>query len=288
MKKLLFSGCSFVAGDEIVWASYCKEQGRPGLDWKEFVANVGKSSLPEDSVEFWNNYRYNYRIKNNLTSMVAGHLNSEWVDISADGNSNDMIAFSTINYFLNLPVDERKNYHACIGWTTTARLMKFTKIAHCYYNLHINHLDKTKGDPVLEELNEYLEVAIGKSYDEDIFLNFTKNIIMLENFFIANNITYTFFKSLGTEFDTAPKVKVALLPPFVENRSTENITNHDNWLRFDNDYLPYMGGSWTSTILLSHEEMFVSKNNFHPNVAAAKRLSEMLKDKIISQNVGFN
>ena len=283
MKTLFFNGCSFVAGDEIVWEQYCIEKGVPPIDWFNFLGNM---SDPEN--DFWNNYRYDYRMKNNLPAMVARRLSSKHIDISADGNSNDMIAFSTINHFLSISPEERKNYHACIGWTTTARLMKFSKISNSYYNLHINHIGNTKGNTILEELNEYLTVSIGKSYDEDIFMNFTKNIIMLENFFIANGITYTFYKSLGTPSDSAPMQYVAISPPFVGHILTEKISNHDNWLRFDDEYLPYMGHSWTSTILGQNESLLVSKFNAHPNVKAAEDLSEMLKTKIISQQIGFN
>jgi len=282
LKTLFFNGCSFVAGDEIVWKEYCIRDNREdAMDWFKFL-----STFTESDRAFWDGYRYDYRIKNNLPAMVARRLSSNHVDISADGNSNDMIAFSTINYFLNISPDERKNYHACIGWTTTARLMKFSKIADGYFNLHINHVGNTKGNNVLEELKDYLTVAIEKSYDEDIFMNFIKNILMLENFFIANGITYTFYKSLGTPHDTAPKQHVAIAPPFVKHIITENITNHDNWMRFDDEYLPYMGHSWTSTMLDASK--YVSQFNWHPNVQAAEDLSEMLKTKIISQNVGFN
>ena len=283
MKTLFFNGCSFVAGDEIVWKQYCTETRGREIDWNTFVSKMSHS----ENI-FWNNYRYDYRLKNNLPAMVAKRLSSKHVDISADGNSNDMIAFSTINYFLSINPDERKNYHACIGWTTTARLMKFSKISNSYYNLHVSHIGATKGNTILEELEDYLTVAIAKSYDEDIFMNFTKNIIMLENFFIANGITYTFYKSLGTPHDTAPTQFVAIAPPFVHHIITENITIHANWMRFDNEYLPYMGHSWTSAILLQNDNMFVSKHNCHPNVLAAEALSEMLKTKIILQQVGFN
>ena len=283
MKKLIFNGCSFMAGDEIVWKDYCIENNKSGLDWFSFTSNS-----TESEAEFWNNYRYDYRMKRNLPSMVTRNLGTTHTDISGDGYSNDMIAMSTINYLLSLPPAERKNYHACIGWTTTARLMKYTRQANCFFNLHISQIGYTKGDPILEELSEYLTVAIGKSYDEDIFMNFIKNIIMLESFLIANGVTYTFYKSLGTQYDTAPKQPAVLAPPFVSFVARENITNHDNWMRFDDDHLPYMGESWTSAILMQHEHLFVSKRNCHPNVESAKALSEMIKNKIISQQIGFN
>jgi hypothetical protein len=271
-----------MAGDEIVWKQYCIENGRSGLGWHDFL-----SKMSDSQNDFWNNYRYDYRMKHNLPSRVAKRLNSKHNDIAIDGNSNDKIAFSTINYFLNISPVERKNYHACIGWTTTSRLMKFSKISNSYFNLHINHIGG-ETNPILQELKDYLMIALGKSYDEDFFMNFMKNIIMLENFCIANDITYTFYKSLGTPQDTAPTGYVALSPPYTGHILTDKITNHDNWMRFDDEYLPYMGHSWTSAILKKHEHLYVSKTNGHPNVEAAEALSEMIKTKIISQQVGFN
>ena len=35
MKKLLFNGCSFVAGDEIAWDKYCLEKKGRILDWQK-------------------------------------------------------------------------------------------------------------------------------------------------------------------------------------------------------------------------------------------------------------
>jgi len=285
MKKLIFNGCSFMAGDEIVWKDYCIQNNKPDLNWYDFLTH----KTPTDTA-FWDEYRYDYRMKRNLPSMVAKHLGTTHIDLSGDGYSNDIIALGTINYLLTLPPEERKNYHACIGWTTTARVMKYTYTAKCFYNLHINHIGHNKTDPILNELDEYLTVVIGKSYDEDIFLNFTKNIIMLENFLIANGMTYTFYKSLGTPKDTSPPAdrNMILAPPFVKYAARETITNHDNWMRFDDEHLPYMGDSWTSVILKQNEHLFVSKQNEHPNIEAASELSKMINNKIILQNVGFN
>jgi hypothetical protein len=285
LKTLLFNGCSFVAGDEIVWDSYCIDSGRPGLKWKNFAKTPSKT---KEDAEFWENYRFSYRRQRNLPAMVAQSLGKRHVDISLDGNSNDMIAFATVNYFLSLQPEERKNYHVCIGWTTTSRIMKFSKYVNGYFNLHVNHIGIEKDHPILSELKDYLNIAIGQSYDEDFFLNFVKNVMLLENFLIANDITYTFFKSLGTSNDTAPRPPAALIPPHVPDLAYKNITNNHNWMMFDNDHLPHMGGSWTSAILHHNRSLFVSDTNLHPNLKAAKSLSAMLKNKIISQNVGFS
>ena len=280
MKKLLFNGCSFVAGDEIVWDQYCKESGKI-LNW----VDAGKS---KENFDFWHNYRHVYRLQYALPAMVARHFSCLHIDISQDGNSNDMIALATVNYLLGLDPEDRKNYHVCIGWTTVSRLMKYSKFAQSYVNLHIQHIDQARDNPYVKELEKYIYAAILESHNEDFFMNFVKNVMLLENFLIANGITYTFYKSLGTPNDSLYNNFPSLSPPYVSSLETDRVTNHDNWLKFNDKYLPYQGDSWTSTILKQNVELLVSSTNGHPNLKAASDFSLMIRDKIISQNIVFN
>lgn len=282
MKTLLFNGCSFVAGDEIVWDSYCIDSGVPGINWRDYAKADNQKGLDQ---EFWNNYRYKYRPLRNLPAIVAKSLRKRHIDISSDGNSNDLIAFGTVNYFLKINPEERKNYHACIGWTTLPRFMKYSTYANAYFNLHVQHIGKEKTNPIIDELKDYVYAALANGYDEDFFLNFVKNVLLLESFFIANDISYTFYKSLGNPIDTKPgRVSMPLAPEI----SIKNISDHECWMAFDGDMFPIAGNSWTSSILHKNQHLFISAENRHPNLEAATKLSGMIVNKIISQNVGLS
>ena len=91
MKKLIFNGCSFMAGDELVWEQYHKEHNRELLPWFS-----KKAQLTEiNDIEFRNSY-IEYRRNFNLPAMVSRKLECEWFDLSRDGKSNEAIALETI------------------------------------------------------------------------------------------------------------------------------------------------------------------------------------------------
>jgi hypothetical protein len=126
-KTLIFNGCSFMAGDEIVWDKYCLEKKGRLLDWRNFWADLELKNKPAVLDDFMNYYRFDYRRLHNLPMATSLHLGLERIDISEDGNSNDNIALSTIAYLISKPIEERKKYHVCIGWTITSRFLKFLK-----------------------------------------------------------------------------------------------------------------------------------------------------------------
>ena len=286
MKRLLFNGCSFVAGDEIAWDQYCLEKKGRLINWRAFWADPELKNQPVELGNFMTYYRFEYRRLYNLPMATALHLGLERIDISEDGNSNDNIALSTIAYLINKPIEERKQYHVCIGWTTTPRFLKFLKEVpninfNSFNNVHINHVGTKHGQHEFDVIQKYIDITFQTLTDEDLWLNYVKNIVLLENFLISNGITYTFFKSLGGAGEARI---VGPFQPFDFVIPEDRLTNHANWLDFGGPNSPYANESWTSTIQDS-KECWISKDNLHPNLHAISNFSIKLATFIKTQGV---
>lgn len=271
MKKILFNGCSFVAGDAIVWDKYCCEHNST-LNWKD---GFGVKQRTREEIIFHNEYRHEYRKQYNLPSSIAKNLQIECVDISEDSYSNDMISISTVLFLSRLSLEKRKQYHVCIGWSALSRLMKYNSVEKRFVNLNalaanIKHLDST--------FESYIDSAIVKSYDEDFFLNFIRNLMFLENFLLANDISYTFFKSMGLS-DNCVNLHLDNI-----NCNTDSmiLSDDNNWYKFD-DKLSYMGTSWFESTIKNNHDYHIAKDNRHPNLSAvvkfAKEISDFIKNK---------
>lgn len=283
MKTIIMNGCSFVAGDELLWKQYHTEYNKTITSWWEITSDT-------EYEEFRQNYRTTYRRLHNLPILIAKKLNCNRLDIALDGNSNDSIAIDTIAYILTIPPEERCNYHVVIGWTTLSRYLKYSKFMDNFYNVSIGHLEAKHSNHVIRELESFIKGAIVNGYNQDFFLNYVQNIMLLENFLKVNNMTYTFYKSLGTPED----MKYCSLGNFSENIviPKEAITDHSCWLKFsdnedplDHTYLPYTGHSWNSAVIKENCNMFISKENCHPNLQAVTELSQVIADFIKQQNV---
>ena len=278
-KTLLFNGCSFVAGDAIFWEEYCLKNNLPKIEWMEIWRSL------DDLSEHLYQYSVNFRSERNLPAMVANHLGCPKVDISTDGNSNDNIAISTIAYLLNKSSEERKKFHVCIGWSIIGRFLKHFKTdKHSNFaNLHVNHCSGKSqgGDSTYSYLQKYIDITFQTLTDEDLWLNYLKNIITLESFLIKNEITYTFFKSLGypNDFRDLPT-----FPPFNINLPHDIETNNSNWYDFGGEGLAYTNHSWTSKFIILKKN-WISEINSHPNVAAVTEFSKLLSDFIQTKKV---
>lgn len=286
MKTLLFNGCSYMAGDEVVWDNYCLQKKGRKLDWKSFWSD--KNISPEDQ-KFVIDYRYTYRRLFNLPMATALRLGCERIDISEDGNSNDNIALATIAFLLDKSPKERKNFHVCIGWTSTSRFMKYLPAISKDYtsqfcNLHVNHVGGNHGQPELKKVQSFIDTTFQNLTDEDLWLNFVKNIMLLENFLINNDITYTFYKALGTPNDVR---LIGTFQPLKFVISKDKVTNDSNWYNFKISGIsphPYENDSWTTTVL-EFDNNWVSKENKHPNLNAVNNFASHLAEFIRNQNV---
>ena len=271
-KTLLFNGCSFVAGDGAFWDEYRLENKLSTKSWEE----MNGTTRTDKENEYWLDYQSNYRNKKNLPIRTANYLGCQRIDISENGNSNDSIALTTIAYLLKKNPKERKNFHVCIGWSTTDRLLmyiKSAKVRPSLCNINVHHCTGSKGfTKFFLDIQKYIDASYEIKSNEDYWLNYIKNIIMLENFLIANGITYTFFKSLGAPANRSD-------PPYFQSCSIElpvdNITNHENWYNFGNDLLPYANHSWCSKIL-APKKMWINDTNHHPNSDAIIEFSILL------------
>jgi len=276
MKKLICNGCSFMAGDAVLWENYCKENNRA-------VTNYRQTDLT-DYLE--------YRTNHNLPMMLARRLGTNRIDISSDGNSNDMIAVNTINYILSLPKDERKNHHVIVGWTGTARRMKFFTKNSCFVNLNIHHLNEmslkdaaSNHLSMIETFRNYIKSALIESADEDHYINYIKNVMLLENFLIANNITYTFYRAIGSVHDCVVTPHT-FQPLWTGPLRDKEISDTTCWLQFTNEEkYPHLGSAWSSTILDKDASNFISNDNRHPNLKAVENFANVLSETILNQNV---
>ena len=282
MKTLLFNGCSFMSGDEIAWAQYCIFKGKPVMDWNTvWLQNYSNPDINE----FFHEYRFDYRRLHNLPMAVAKHLQSGRIDISEDGNSNDCIALSTIAYLLSKTPEERKQFHVCVGWSSNSRFLKYMNRVNSFTNIHVNHVGGGHGQEELRDIQGYIDIVFAQSTDEDFWLNYVKNVMLLENFLINNSITYTFYRALGSNRDAKD---LKNLPPFDFELPIGDITNHSNWYSLqssgDKGRWPIEQNSWTSTIL-HDESQWISEKNGHPNLKAVSIFSAQLADFIKKQNV---
>lgn len=283
-KKIIFNGCSFMAGDEIAWEQYRNEVGNR-LTWKQFCS-IEQIQTDADQ-EYWNTYQNVYKRNYNLPQFVINSLGlsvDNKIDISSDGKSNDMISISTINYILGIPPEERKNYHVLIGWTSIYRVMKYSSRHKNFMSLNVNHTRT----PVIgsDEFKEYINAMLINADFEDIAMNYFKNVLMLENFLLANNITYTFYRALGNAKECTMREHNFDPGHVVGSLKLDNISNVNNWIKFFNtDTNPIAGESWTTLCLDGQPNNWIHENNSHPNTAVALALADVIKDKILEQHV---
>lgn len=275
-----------MAGDEVAWDQYCLEKRGCLLKWRDFFSDKQRSV--EDN-QFMFDYRLEYRRLHNLPMKVATELGLERVDISEDGRSNDDIALSTIGYLINLPPEERKQYHVCIGWTSISRFIKYvgntpSNFKPQFYNLHNNHVGGVHKQLELSNIQSYIDISFRALTDEDFWLAFVRNIMLLENFLINNEITYTFYKALGTANDVRI---IGPFPPFDPVIPSDKVTNDSCWYNFKKAKVsehPYENDSWCSTVI-EYPMNHISKENGHPNLKAVNLFAIALSNFIRSQNV---
>jgi hypothetical protein len=171
-----------MAGDELVWDDYSKEIGNK-LSWEWFTTVPSVQHTNENRV-IWNEYHNVYKRKYNLPQLVSelvGIDTDNKIDLSNEGKSNDMISLATVNYILSIPIEDRHNYHVVIGWSSIARAMKFGKRTKSFINLNPNQLGKHN---FALEYEDYIKVVIINADDVDLYINYIKNILLLENFLI--------------------------------------------------------------------------------------------------------
>jgi hypothetical protein len=278
MKKILFSGCSFMAGDELVWEQFQKEYGKELRPWHWKQPNY-------DEVIFRFEYR-KYRKRFNLPAVVSGISGCDWVDISGDGKSNTGITLETISYLNNCSKEERQQFHVIIGWTCISRILKYSPSQKHFLNLSAQHYSDRTEDPNKEALKEHIKTQILSGDDQDFILDYIKNVMFLENYLISNNISYTFyrahdeslynFKNIGPFDYTSPYGSPLTL-------KVEDCTNHNNWYKFDDQHLTPVNGIGWNMLFLDKPDQWVSPINGHPGILAVNDFSAKLSDFVNKQ-----
>lgn len=261
MKKLIFNGCSYTAGDACAWDLFC-----PEIPW---TRQLWSSAPSQELMEKYGTYRLDFRPKYNIGGVCANKLNAEKIDLSQDGNANSMIALRTIDYILSLRPDSRKNYHVCIGWTEYARRAKWSNKHLKLETLHVSHLDH----PEYSEFENYIKQEIVLNTDTDHVIHYIKDVMLLENFLKAQGMTYTFWRALGVQ----PQIPKDLSKAFT---ISENISNNDNWIPFNqNDPIRIVGSTWTD--VLHQYDDYVTEDNLHPNLKAINAHADRVCDHIL-------
>lgn len=262
-KTLIFSGCSFVAGDEVIWEKFITEElpaDSPAYKWTKAPADI------------YNSY-VTFRKQYNMPAQVGKLLNSKVIDVSRDGNSNSGISLGIINTILSIPKEEYKNLHVCAGWTVMHRRFKWVSEDTGFKDINIQHYK----DGSLTELDNYIFEEIVKNTDYDHVLHYIKDVLLLEYFLKSKNISYTFWRSLRSdslksynELDRAIKL--------------DNL-NDDNWVLFDTGP-GLLGKSWVDYMDAgsNSKNWWLSPTNGHPGMSAIKDLSLIICNHILKRN----
>ena len=283
MKKIVFNGCSFMAGDELVWDDYSKEVGTT-LSWEWFTT----VSIRQRTIEYgaiWGEYHDVYKRKYNLpqhVSELVGIDTDNKIDLSNEGKSNDMISLSTVNYILSIPIEDRHNYHVVVGWSSIARAMKFIKQFKSFTNLNPNQLGKHN---FTSDEEDYIKVVLINADDVDLYINYIKNILLLANFLQANGISYTFYRALGSSKDFIPHYLTFQSGNLKDTLRLVESLDSKCWINFTSteETHPSVGESWTSAMLQvpGHNGKFwVSPKNAHPNLDSVKSFATIIAHKI--------
>ena len=262
-KKILINGCSFVAGDEIVWNNFCKEVLQKNLPWET-------RSISDNYIEY-----VAYRKKYNLGAQIGQLLITPVIDLSLDGNSNTRIALHTIKTIKEMPLDELKDLHVCIGWTGYSRRLKWINDQHRFQSIHHSHYNES----MFLGLRSYIEEEIIKNSNYDHILSFIRDVMLLENFLIRHGITYTFWLSLSG-------------PPLDLNDLDENlkkvvniytVSDSKNWLSFNkNNEIPMLGETWVNWID-SLSDGWISKTNKHPSLPSISKMALEITKHVTSR-----
>jgi hypothetical protein len=279
MKKLIFNGCSFMAGDELVWEQYHKEHNRKLTPWLTTNSNNFTDSDHEFRFEY-----LTYRKQYNLPGVTSKILGCDCIDLSQDGKSNQNIALETIACLNSFNKEERENCHVIIGWTSISRIMKYSTMSKMFVDLTVGHYDECTDDPAKNALKEHIKTRILGGDDEDHISNYIRNIMLLENYLIVNNISYTFYRALDDyifDFNTVGPFNYE----FKSTLQVNDCTNHINWYKFVDDHRnPINGISW-ATEFFNKPHMWVTPENAHPGLETISNFSEKLSEFIKTQQV---
>jgi hypothetical protein len=175
---LLFTGCSFVAGDALAWDLFY-----PNENW-----SIHSPYQEEYAVK-----RRPYTLAARCAQLVGADT---WTDISRDGMSNMAIAHHTLDWLSRNPHDDLV---VCVGWTEPIRRMVWDGF---WINMSVHALTD---DPRLpREFRQYIESAIVLRSEEDHQLDYLTSVYLLNNWLAAHGVRSVQWRSMGEPFTPPP------------------------------------------------------------------------------------
>ena len=265
-----------MAGDELVWEKYQKEHGRELEPWNS----------PHNTDGLFRLEYLNYRKKFNLPARISTILGCDWVDLSCDGRSNTGITLETIAYLNSYTKEEKQNCHVIIGWTCISRILKYAPSERYFVDLTSQHYTEHHViDPVRVQLKNHIKTQILGGDDQDFILDYLKNVMLLENYLISNNISYTFYRAIDDglyEFKNVGPLNSSSFTTL--ELKVEDCTNHNNWYKFDKqNSTPINGLGWSK--IFDAPIWYVTPTNGHPGFNAIYVFSAKLINFIKAQAV---
>ena len=278
IKKILLGGCSFVNGFDI----FCDKYNiQPYTDlWEVWF----KTLTDDQKSEIQNTMTLGGKLKN--------AFNSELVDMSMSGWSNDNIAKKMIDYISNnLDSIDTTSTLVVIGWTENHRF-PFINQGHAlnvnpfYINHAINYTNLLKNnlseadrthyrvkryDSNIEFYNKL--IGWGEIWNNDdmsiiAYSHHMSLILLLQWFLEKHNIKYCFFNSLDMQL-TDKDTHGDIYP-------TDYLVDWQNWYPW-NDKNSYSNFSWYNFI--KNEPANFTKTK-HPSIHGLELLSTPLIDFI--------
>jgi hypothetical protein len=261
--KLLFNGCSFVAGDALTWHIHYPDIDPDLHIWERRPhPRYSEQDIKMLSDRYWRELRP----RDNLAAQVSKLTGLEAIDISADGNSNRSIALSTIAYISEHPGD----YWVCTGWTEPTRRTVWDPTADQWININLHRLQ----DPRMPRtMKDAIEHQLIRAPEQDHILDYATSLITLNSWIEGKVKGHTQWRSMGPHgsvscLDQRSQYGVAL-------PSLGQILDSKNWLGHQDQ--PWAGPSWFSQ--LSDSDV-ISPTNWHPNLQAVERQAQLIADKI--------
>jgi hypothetical protein len=175
-------------------------------------------------------------------------------------------------------------------------------------NVHISHFSKEAGN--WPKWQQRLLGSLVEETDNDWYLNYFKNVLLLENFLKNQKMTYTFYRSLGSkdEFynysvNKNKNVLKAILTPRKDDDHqsfprrkirleslTPDAIDNTNWLTFfeEDNQQGATSNSWTKYMQHTFEptcRWYISETNRHPNATATQKLVDIIKAYLLKHNL---
>ena len=259
MKTLLFNGCSFTTGGDLGW-NY----------------ELGPAYVNND---LWKQH-INSRKSFNLSAKCAKELSTRSIDLSLDGSCNYFIATTTMNYINSLSSEEKNNLHVCVGWAEPIRYLMYVPFNDKFQTISPDYINSGQEETWLqnsfwkkmrEEFEDFMIAKLKFENNLDHALRYISEIGWLENFLKANNITYTFWRSMGVRIeDDILRLKSLF--------DIDKISQLENWISFDGHQCPWLGASWKNHLVETRQPLSANSHPLETSVATlTARICENIK-----------